>query len=135
MTFPLSKKAQEGQYSLSHPYGLQQKWLRILLYDHQGGHVAMEKNTNFGTESSDEPIFHISLFLRVFVLTRYDFRKSGKLCQLGGNGFWKASWLYFKTLQSFPCLTLPKKTNKGVISKILMRNFPQIMIFCLKFSK
>ena len=55
--------------------------------------------------------------------------------QLGGNGFWKASRLYFKTLQSFAWLTLLEKRDKGFISEILMRNLPHIMIFSPKISE
>ena len=55
--------------------------------------------------------------------------ENSKILQLGGKTFWKASMLYFKTLQSFGCLTLPEKRDKGAISEILMRNLPQTMIF------
>ena len=80
------------------------------------------------------PTFHISVFLKGFLLTSYDLRENGKILQLGGKAFWKASMLYFKTLQSFGCLTLPEKRDKGAISEILMRNLPQNMIFSLKIS-
>ena len=86
---------------------------------------------NLGQKSSYVPIFHISLILRGFLLTIYDFRKSGKLWQLGGNGFWNASRLNFKTLQSFACLTLPEKRDKEVISKIWIKNLPQIITYFL----
>ena len=81
------------------------------------------------------PIFDISVFLRVFLLTTCDFRKIGELWQLGGDGFWKASRFYFKTLHLFACLTLPEKKDKGIISKILMRSLPEIMVFCPKIFK
>ena len=80
------------------------------------------------------PTFHISVFLRGFLLTSSDLRESGKLWQLGGNAFLRVSRLYFKTLQSFACLTLPEKRDKGVISEILMRSLPQTMIFSPKIS-
>ena len=41
----------------------------------------------------------------------------------------------FKTLQSFACLTLPENRDKGIISKILMRNLPHIVICFPKISK
>ena len=79
--------------------------------------------------------FDISVFLRVFLLTTCDFRKIGELWQLGGDGFWKAFRFFFKTLHLFACLTLPEKKDKGIISKILMRNLPEIVIFCPKIFK
>ena len=136
MTFPLSEIAQKGQFSGSHPYGLQQKWLQILRRTTRGL-VAMghKKKAKSRTEISQVPIFDISVFLRVFLLTSCDFQKSGELWQLGGNSFWKASRLFFKTLPSFACLTLPEKRDKGIISIILMRNLPEIVIFCPKIFK
>ena len=89
----------------------------------------------FRTKVSQVPIFDISVFLRVFLLTTCDFRKIGELWQLGGDGFWKAFRFFFKTLHLFACLTLPEKKDKGIISKILMRNLPEILIFCPKIFK
>jgi len=88
-----------------------------------------KKKAKSRTEISQVPIIDISVFLRVFLLTSCDFQKSGELC------FWKASRLFFKTLPSFACLTLPEKRDKGIISIILMRNLPEIVIFCPKIFK
>ena len=79
--------------------------------------------------------WHISVFLRGFLLTNYDFRKSGKLWKIWRNSFWKASRFYFETLQPFVYLTLPGKRDKGIVSKSLMRNLPQFMIFCSEISE
>ena len=88
MTFRLSEIAQKGQFSGSHPYGLQQKWLQILRRTTRGlvamGHT---KKAKFRTKISQVPIFDISVFLRVFLLTSCDFQKSDKLWHLEGNSF------------------------------------------------
>ena len=98
------------------------------------GHL-QKKKAKYRYEISQVPIFDISVFLRVFLLTSCDFQKSGEIWQLGRNSFWKASRLFFKTLPSFACLTLPEKRDKGIISIILMRNLPELVIFCPKIFK
>ena len=63
------------------------------------------------------PILHISLFLKGGLLTSYDFRKKANFGNLEEIVFGKTPGCTSKLLQSFACLTLSEKRDKGLIPK------------------
>ena len=76
-TFPLSEIAQKGQFSGSHPYGLQQKWLQILRRTTRGlvamGHL--KKIKNLGPKSHKCPFLTYLYFWEYFCLQVAIFKK------------------------------------------------------------
>ena len=79
ITFPLSEMAQKGQFSGSHPYGSQQKWLQILRRTTRGlvamGHLKKKKKkkkkAKFRTEISQVSIFDVYVLFEGFLYTKW----------------------------------------------------------------
>ena len=96
------------------------------------GHLKKNQR-NLGPKAQMCTFFTYQCFLEGFCL-QVMIRKSGKLWRLRGNGFLKASSLYFKTLQSFACPTLPEKEKKGLFLKFWWECL-KLWFFCPKISK
>ena len=83
----VQKSSKRPFFSIS-PLWFTAKWLQILRRTTRG-HYAMGQNEIWGKNltcvNSD-----ISVFLRGFLLTSCDFRKSDKLWHLEESGFWKS---------------------------------------------
>ena len=103
MTFRLSEIAQKGQFSGSHPYGSQQKWLQILRRTTRGlvamGHLKKKKKKrNLGPKSHKCQFLTYMYFLKGSCIQSDNFSKKHNFAHLGAHVFWKAFMLYFKLL-------------------------------------
>ena len=77
----------------------------------------LKKIAKFGIKSSDVPTFHISVFLRGFLLTSSDLRERGKLWQLGDMLFGKSLGCTSKLCNRLPAWLCLKREIKGLFLK------------------
>ena len=131
-TFPLSEIAQKGQFSGSHPYGLQQKWLQILRRTTRG--LVAIKKRNLWPKPHKCPFLTYLYFWEYFCLEVAIFKKVTNFDTLKEIVFRKPPGCTSKLCNSLFWGLKGKKEIKGLFVKFWWEIYLKLWFFVPKFS-
>ena len=134
--FPLSEKAWKGQFSTSHPYGLQQKWFQILRRTTRG-HDAMghfKKKRNLGPKSQKCPFLTYPYFWEYFCFQDVIFEKVPNFATLEQMVFGKSPGCTWKLCNHLFAALCCKWGIKDLFVKFWWEICLKLWFFVPKFS-